>query len=204
MATVQLKYGERVLKLRPQSMSIANLAMIFKLDANEGVYLTSEEGEIILPGENSSFSIDNFDVCYTVNGEQVAKGGPKAAATSDLSHHPVGLLLSYQPSPSAARAALNPPPGRSNTSTLTATRLMRPSFRMNATKNSGWKKSLTIIDIGSSGSVLERYQLHFTLQEQMANVENIKELLKGQLGYEVQLLDSKHLHVVAGETTSGK
>ncbi len=77
MATVQLKYGERVLKLRPQSMSIANLAMIFKLDANEGVYLTSEEGEIILPGENSSFSIDNFDVCYTVNGEQVAKGGRK-------------------------------------------------------------------------------------------------------------------------------
>lgn len=47
MATVQLKYGERVLKLRPQSMNIANLAMIFKLDANEGVYLTSEEGEII-------------------------------------------------------------------------------------------------------------------------------------------------------------
>ena len=79
-------------------MSIANLAMIFKLDANEGVYLTSEEGEIILPGENSSFSIDNFDVCYTVNGEQVAKGGLKAAATSDLSHRPVGLLLSYQPS----------------------------------------------------------------------------------------------------------
>ena len=74
MATVQLKYGERVLKLRPQSMNIANLVMIFKLDANEGVYLTSEKGEIKLPGENSSFPMDNFDVCYTLNGELAAKG----------------------------------------------------------------------------------------------------------------------------------
>lgn len=183
-------------------MNIANLAMIFKLDANEGVYLTSEEGEIILPGENSFFPIDNFDVCYTVNGEPAAKGGPKPATGSDLSHRPVGLPLSYQPS--TARAALNPPPaGRSNTPSLTATGLMRPSFRTNPTKKSGWRKSFTVVDISISGSVVEKYQLHLTLQEQMANVENIKELLKGQLGYEVHLLDSKHLQWYESRANTG-
>ena len=56
MATVQVKFGERLLRLRPQSMTTNNLAMIFKLDINRGIYLNSEEeGEIILP----SIGIEN-------------------------------------------------------------------------------------------------------------------------------------------------
>jgi hypothetical protein len=50
MATVKVKFGNRLLRLRPQSMTTSNLGMIFKLDINRGIYLNcEEEGEIILP-----------------------------------------------------------------------------------------------------------------------------------------------------------
>lgn len=81
-------------------MNIGNLAMIFKLNAIEGVYPTSKDGEIILSSKNSCFEIDNFEQFYTVNGDPAtAREKPLATSiNSDLSRSPtLDLPLSYQP-----------------------------------------------------------------------------------------------------------
>ena len=61
-----------------------------------------------------------------------------------------------------------------------------------------------VVEIASSGHMYEKYQVHLTLKEERASVEIIKEILRQQLGFEVCLLDSKHLPIMAGETTTGK
>ena len=114
MATVKVKFGGRLLKLRPSSMTTRNLAMIFKLDENRGIYLNcEEEGEIILPSTDSDglFEVDDLEKTYLVNGDVAnANTLSKTTATSPLSSQslPIGLPLSYQPE--TARTSLNPPP----------------------------------------------------------------------------------------------
>lgn len=116
----------------------------------------------------------------------------------------MGLPLSYQPSALTWGTSLNSPPGRSSSTNTSSTRVERPIFRANPKRNLGWKKSFTVVDISRSGELFEKFQLHLTLQEDNANVDMITDLLKGQLGYEVNLIDCKRLPVLSGETTSGK
>ena len=102
MATVKVKFGGRLLKLRPSSMTTRNLAMIFKLDENRGIYLNCEEGEIILPSTDSDglFEVDDLEKTYLVNGDLAnANTLSTTTATSPLSPQslPIGLPLSYQP-----------------------------------------------------------------------------------------------------------
>lgn len=66
------------------------------------------------------------------------------------------------------------------------------------------EESFTAVDGSISGMVLEKFQLHLTLQEQTANVDDVKELLKGHVGFEVLLIDCKHLPVLPGKTSSGE
>ena len=40
---VKVKHQEKVLNLRPVTVSVTNLAMIFKLEAQQGIYIHSEE-----------------------------------------------------------------------------------------------------------------------------------------------------------------
>lgn len=61
-----------------------------------------------------------------------------------------------------------------------------------------------VVEIAYSGHVYEKYQVHLTLKEERASVEIIEEMLRQQLGFGVCLLDSKHLPIMAGETTKGK
>ena len=52
-AYVKVKLQNKVLKLRPETVTVANLAMIFKLEVNKGIYIHSEEeGEIVLPSDS--------------------------------------------------------------------------------------------------------------------------------------------------------
>ena len=210
MATVQVKFGERLLRLRPQSMTTNNLAMIFKLDINRGIYLNSEEeGEIILPSigieNNGLFEIENFENIYVVNGDC------SATMTLPLQNHsqsdPIGVLLSYQPA--TQRSVLNPPPcglvGVANVAQRSLG-LQRPRFTTpNATKPKkiGWKKAFTLIDVDRMGDTTEKYQIHLQLSEDTASVNGIQDLLRGQLGYNVSLFDSKYLPVMPGESTKG-
>ena len=41
--------NEKVMRLRSSTLTVGNLAMIFKLDINQGIYICcEEEGEIII------------------------------------------------------------------------------------------------------------------------------------------------------------
>ena len=58
---VKVKHGGKVLKLRPATVTVTNLAMIFKLEAQQGIYIHSEEeAETILPSENGTFQVEDF------------------------------------------------------------------------------------------------------------------------------------------------
>ena len=49
---------------------MTNLAIIFKLEAQQGIYIHSEEeAEIILPSESGTFLVEDFSKTYVVNGE---------------------------------------------------------------------------------------------------------------------------------------
>ena len=95
------------------------------------------------------------------------------------------------------RTNLNPPPGQiSSTQTL-----LRPSFTSGSKKvhSASWKKSLLVVDVAPSGVVNEKFQVHLSLTEETASVDEVQ-----QLGFDVILLDAKHLPVMSGETTKGK
>ena len=67
---VKVKHRENVLKLRPATVSVTNLAIIFKLEAQQGMYIHSEEeAEIIMPSEIGTFLVEDFSKTYVVNGE---------------------------------------------------------------------------------------------------------------------------------------
>lgn len=61
-----------------------------------------------------------------------------------------------------------------------------------------------VVDIDAKGIITENFQTHLVLQDEIATVENIQEQLKGQLGHEVTLLDSKHLPTLSNDMTKGK
>ena len=65
--------AEKILKIKSSTLNVANLAMIFKLDPRQGIYIHSDEGEIILPDSMGSFKVDDQEKTYTylVNGEPV-------------------------------------------------------------------------------------------------------------------------------------
>ena len=205
MATVKVKFGGRLLKLRPSSMTTRNLAMIFKLDENRGIYLNCEEGEIILPSTDSDglFEVDDLEKTYLVNGDLAnANTLSTTTATSPLSPQslPIGLPLSYQPE--TVRTSLNPLPcGPSH-------KLQRPRFTKSSTSlasktSAGWKKSFTLIEANRMGEISEKFQIHLALNERNASVSAIEGLLRGQLGYAIKLLDAKYLPVMPGESTTG-
>ena len=67
---VKVKMQEKVLRFRSSTLTMGNLAMIFKLDINQGIYICSgEEGEIIIPSETGVFNVEDYDKTYVVNGE---------------------------------------------------------------------------------------------------------------------------------------
>lgn len=78
----------------------------------------------------------------------------------------------------------------------------RPTFKV--VKSQGWKKSFVVVEITSSGHVFDKYQVHLNLKEETASVRVIEETLKEQLGFDVRVLDSKHLPIMEGERTTGK
>ena len=53
---------EKILRLRSSTLIMGNLAMIFKLDINQGIYICSgEKGEIIMPLETGVFNVEDYD-----------------------------------------------------------------------------------------------------------------------------------------------
>ena len=142
---VKVKHREKVLKLRPATVSVTNLAMILKLEAQQGIYIHSEEGEIILPSESGTFLVEDFSKTYVMNGEPAVSVIPPVNSSQSPSTS-LGIPISYhQP-----RSKTNPPPGNG--------RFERPTFKV--VKSQGWKKSFVVVEITSSGHVFDKYQAH--------------------------------------------
>ena len=59
-------------------------------------------------------------------------------------------------------------------------------------------------DVLLSGAINDKFQVHLSLTEETALVDEVQNILKEQLGFDVILLDAKHLPVMSGETTKGK
>ena len=54
-------------RLRSSTLTVGNLAMIFKLDVNQGIYICRvEEVEIIIP-ETGFFNVEDYAKTYVVN-----------------------------------------------------------------------------------------------------------------------------------------
>ena len=67
---VKVKMQEKVLRFRSSTLTMVNLAMIFKLDINQGICIcTGEEGETIIPSETEVFNVEDYDKTYVVNGD---------------------------------------------------------------------------------------------------------------------------------------
>ena len=114
-AFITVSFGERELKLKANSLTVANLSMIFRLESS-GLYIHSQEGEIVLPDDEGMFSVDEpgTQKKYIVNGNPRAMHGPSLASTEPSSLSPqsttvpaLGIPLSYQ---NNERSRLNPPP----------------------------------------------------------------------------------------------
>ena len=148
-----------------------------------------EEAEIILPSESGTFLVEDFLKTYVVNGEPAVSVIPPINSSQSPSTS-LGISISYQ----QPRSKTNPPPGNG--------RFERPTFKV--VKSQGWKKSFVVVEITSSGQVFDKYQVHLNLKEETASVPVIEEMLKEQLGFDIRVLDSKHLPIMAGETTTGK
>ena len=73
---VKVKMNEKVMMLRSSTLRVGNLAVIFELDINQGIYICCEEGrEIVIPTETGFFSIEDYAKTYVVNGEPTQKSG---------------------------------------------------------------------------------------------------------------------------------
>ena len=134
--------------------------------------------------------VEDFSKTYVVNGEPAVSLIPPVNSVSQSPSTSLGIPISYQ----QPRSKTNPPPGDG--------RFERRTFKK--VKYQGWKKSFVVVEITYSGHVFDKYQVHLNLKEETASVPVIEEMLKEQLGFDIRVLDSKHLPIMAGETTTGK
>ena len=87
---VKVKHGVKVLRRRPATVTVRNLAMIFKLEPQQGIYIYSEEeSEIILPSE--TFAVEDFSKTYVVNGEPAVSVIPPANSLSQSPPTSLGI-----------------------------------------------------------------------------------------------------------------
>ena len=93
--------------------------MIFKLEAQQGIYIRSEEeAEIILPSESGTFLVEDFSKTYVVNGEPAVSVIPAVNSLSQSPSTSLGIPISYQ----QPRSKTNPPPANG--------RCKRPTFKV--------------------------------------------------------------------------
>ena len=84
--------------------------LIFRLDLNQGIYISSEEGEIILPSDTGFYHVEDLEKTYFINGERMSKNTVSSVVPA-VQSTALGKPLSYQRT--ATRTNLNPPHGQS-------------------------------------------------------------------------------------------
>ena len=84
--------------------------MMFKLDLNQGIHVSSEEGEIILPSDTDFYHVKDLERTYFVNGQRMSLNSVSSVVPA-VQFTSLGIPLSYQRM--ATRTNLNPPCGES-------------------------------------------------------------------------------------------
>ena len=112
---IKIKMDKKEVNLKSSTLNNGNLDMMFRLDLNQGIYISSEEGEIILPSDTGFYHVEDLERTYFINGERMSPNSvssvvPRVQFTS------LGIPLSYQRT--ATRTNLNPPPGESKQAVL--------------------------------------------------------------------------------------
>ena len=81
--------------------------------------------------------------------------------------------------------------------------LVCPNFNTSGSRRATWKKSAVVVDVPPSGAITNKFQVHLSLTEETATVDEVQKMLEQQIGFEVILLDAKHLPVMSRESTKG-
>ena len=74
---------EKEVTLKSSTLNKSNLAMIFRLDLNQGIYNSSEEGEIILPSDTAFYHVEDLEKTYFVNGERMTPNSVSLVVPED-------------------------------------------------------------------------------------------------------------------------
>jgi len=183
---VGVKFGDRTVRVKQRDLCTATLGMIFKLDPNS-IYITREpEGELFIADDAGRFHVNEIGAEFHVHGDDIGIQPSPTPSTSTNMNLAGGSM-------SGGRTRFNPPPTPK-----------RPRFSSPTSAASQfWKKAFIFIEVDEKGDFKEKYQLHL-LKDETASVPEIKTMLKDQLGFDVTLLDSKHLPILSSELTKGK
>ena len=71
--------------------------MIFRLDLNQGIYISSEEGEIILPSDTGFYHVEHLEKTYFINGERMSKNSVSSVSSVVPAVHYVAWYTSFLP-----------------------------------------------------------------------------------------------------------
>ena len=135
---IKIKMDEKEVKLKSSTLNNSNLAMIFRLDLNQGIYISSEEGEIILPSETGFYHVEDLEKTYFIYGERMSKASVSSVVPAVQS---TSLRIPLSCQRTATRTNLNPPPGQSAQVVL-----KRPTFTTTKKGQAvAWKKSLVVV-----------------------------------------------------------
>ena len=158
-ALVSVSFLDKEFKVKETALTVQSLSMIFRLDANSGVYIHSQDGEIILPDEAGQFRLDPDETGHAQKKYTAVSGNPQPSETTHPSPstsflHPMGMSSSYQSyQQSSERSRLNPPPFVS-AGVQRRPRFTTPSASATRTGNQ-WKKSFVVVDIDRKGVLTE-------------------------------------------------
>ena len=94
---VKIKMNEKVMRLRSSTLTVGNLAIIFKLGINQGIHIfCEEEGEIITPTETGFFNIKDYAKTYVLNGKPTWPVSSRTSAELSSPCNSLRIPLSYQ------------------------------------------------------------------------------------------------------------
>ena len=69
---IKIKMDEKEVKLKSSTLNNSSSSMIFRLDLNQGIYISSKEGEIILASDTGFCHVEELEKTYSVNGERMS------------------------------------------------------------------------------------------------------------------------------------
>lgn len=203
---IQVKNGEKTLKIKLNESTIHVLGRIFNLKPDT-IYFIGDDATVIVPNGTRDYGwfqdVMSFAI-YEVQGETPVQTpqDPQNTAAPLL-----GNRFSYQSQqslPTSSRRGLTPPPGVSDGRKPYFP--SRPSLTTTNKTSSGeptWRKNIIFSEV-VDGQLSAVYQIYLTLTAETATVTKIADMVSEEVGVRVMLLDSKGLKIMPSEATKGR